>query len=231
MINFFVFLAVFISVASTPAHAQNIWERMFPSFFENEVPQGPSPEETLQAPFQTNIQNAPKSDLFKTYDTSLGTSKIIDGTDIRDLSNAHRSKSEVTVWSEEAVGVALNFSVDDLQKFGAVVRPYFTASGLDAYKNFLSTSGIVPILRKNNKKLSTYISQSPIIKQNGTSENIYKWVVDVPVLLSYVDIQQKENNNVQARTQEATIRIQVARVRNTKRHPEGMAIENWKIVK
>tara|TARA_B100001179_G_C18599606_1_gene409345 strand:- start:104 stop:790 length:687 start_codon:yes stop_codon:yes gene_type:complete len=189
--------------------------------------EGPLPSETLKAPFAKNTQNAGSQNALMTiYEAENGSGQSGD-KDIRSLDNPHRNPEQIAVWANEAASESLNFSFSDLQTFGSVLRPYFSDRGMSDFKKFLGQADIVTIMRNNNKELTSYIESLPAITKKGVSDGKYKWIVEIPVMISYTDPEEKMNKAARNQSQKLLVTTQLSRTSNLKRHPEGIMIERW----
>ena len=189
--------------------------------------EGPLPSETLKAPF---AKNSPKTGnqnaLMGIYEAENGAGQSSD-KDIRALDNPHRNPEQIAVWANEAASESLNFSLTDLQRFGSVIRPYFSDRGMSDFKAFLGQANIVTIMRSNDKELTSYIESLPAITQKGVSGGKYKWIVEIPVMISYTDPVKKANKAARNQSQRLLVTTQLSRTSDLERHPEGIMIERW----
>lgn len=227
-----VFLLVCICVLALPHTAQASFVDKIIDWFKPPVEQeGPRPDETLQAPFiQESAQK--DSELMEIYTpVDAAASDQLDESqseDIRKLSVAHRTDKQIMDWATNVTATALNFSLDELKKFGTVLRPSFSANGIQDFKSFLTRADIVRKLQGQKYKLASYISAQPQIVQKGQADGVWYWIVDVPVELNYLPLNVPNQARITpAGKQSGKIRLQITRTPNTKQFVQGMAVTRW----
>ena len=82
-------------------------------------------------------------------------------------------------------------------------------------------------MRSNDKELTSYIESLPAITQKGVSGGKYKWIVEIPVMISYTDPVKKANKAARNQSQRLLVTTQLSRTSDLERHPEGIMIERW----
>ncbi len=216
----------------SPVQAQaSILDKIVSWFKPPQEHEGPRPDETLRAPFVDNEASG-NNKLMRIYnEADLAANTGLDesqSADIRKLSVAHRTEGQITEWATNVVATALNFSMQELKNFAPVLRPSFSASAIQNFKSFLTRADIVRKLQNDKYRLASYISSQPQIVQKGTAEDIYYWVVDVPVELSYLPLNGTNKARINpSSTQSGTIRIQIQRTDNTQQFVQGMSVTRW----
>ncbi len=99
--------------------------------------------------------------------------------------NAHRSDGEIKTLLTKMVSESLSFGKDDFGGFLKTINPYFTDRGFQIYKNYLMSSDIVEIIRVNDYDMSVYIEQPPMSLNGMVVDNVYKWLYQMPVVVSF----------------------------------------------
>ncbi|MBL4589026.1 MAG: DotI/IcmL/TraM family protein [Alphaproteobacteria bacterium] len=202
---------------------QSLSQKIISWFTPEEKPTGPSPTETLQAPFLSKGPKAPQNSLRGIYDTANGNSR---SDTIHNQAIPHRSHLEIEDWLTEAVGKSLNFELADMKGFGKTLQPYYSQEGVNTFKAFLMGINAIAIIQKNDKKMSSYLTDTPLLKKEGAEDGLYRWVYDVPVLLSYID-NSKPPRELDPVIQNYLLRLTIVRTPITKVHKEGILIAHW----
>ncbi len=182
---------------------------------------GPSPSDTLQAPFAASHNDIKRNELTSIYDEAR---IIAAGGDPNDLNTPHRSHEQIEEWVSAAVSRSLNFEMSDMKKFKGMVAPFYSDTGLASFKRFLIGINAISIMQANNKKVGSYVEQTPMLKKEGSDKGLYTWVYDVPVMMSYLDNSKPPRDGVAPINQNYLLRLKVQRTDNVKKHPEGLQI-------
>ena len=221
-------LAVFLGLfpVSTPAQAESILNRVFPSIF-GAPDTGPKPEDTLQAPFggdkPPTAETKSQAGLMKMYELEQGAKKS-DGLD-----KPHRNAEQIGEWLTSVVTQAL--TIDPRAYKTDSFSPLFTTYAFQEYQTYLTTQKTVEMLNANNMKLTAFAESKPVLVQEGPLDGAYRWLFRVPVMLTYYDRvveTLKGNKKPISQTQRITVNIQVGRV-PAKTMSEGMIIERWSV--
>jgi hypothetical protein len=212
---FLVFLAVLISVTPHPAFAaKSLWE-VFSTMFD-EKPEEPDPGKTLQAPFAYNPSR-----------------KIEAGQTLPEnavpLDISHRSPKEIGDWLMTAVSDALSFEIPQDGTKPVLKSQYFTPAGLKQFEDFLERTGIQKVLDARKYNLRSFVRQTPLMLNEGSVQGHYRWLFEVPVMVSYIEGSNFKYNNLEKKepvNQAITLTLQVTRVKDGG-GKEGVLIEIW----
>lgn len=204
-------LAAFLHTAPAFA-AKSLWD-VFGSMFE-EKPVEPDPGQTLQAPFA--------------YDPNR---KIEAGETLPEnavpLDISHRSSSEIGKWLMTAVSDTMSFEIDEEGAAAPIKREYFTPSGVTQFQEFLTKTGIQKVLDSRKYHMRSFVRQSPLLLNEGAVQGHYRWLFEVPLMVSYITPGNFKYENSEAINQAITLTVQVTRVREGG-GAEGVLIEIWK---
>jgi hypothetical protein len=69
---------------------------------------------------------------------------------------------------------------------------YFTTGGWQQLQTQWNEAGIPHLILENNYRMTALVVQASQIVAKGRLKNVYRWIVDVPVLLTYVPPQGAE---------------------------------------
>lgn len=207
-----IFLSLLLMVQANPAMAgKSIWE-VFSTMFD-EKPEEPDPSQTLQAPFA--------------YDPSR---KIEAGQALPEnavpLEISHRSPQEIGDWLMTAVSDAMSFELAEDGTKPALKRDYFTPAGVAQFEEFLERTGIQKVIDSKKYHLRSFVRQSPLLLNEGSAQGHYRWLFEVPVMVSYIETGNFKYAEKEAINQALMLTIQVSRVKNGG-GKEGVLIEIW----
>ncbi len=227
--NFYL-LSAFIALTcvvsfSAQSQARSIFDILFG---EEDESKGPPPEVTLQAPFVTHVPaDARNNKLMEMY----GKSTPVPGSsNTLDIAQPHRSPEEISRWGAGAVAQALTISPEGWEKLEPIIRPDFSAYGLQEYRSYLDSVHIFDTLSKNNLRVQTISDGSAQVLREGVIGGTYHWLVQVPVMATFYnqtlktikDKRQKIGQN-----QEMVIQIQIGRTDKKDKNDLGVEIGRW----
>jgi hypothetical protein len=221
MIRFFL-LAFFFAALCAPhtAHAENMLSQFLRNIFDE--PAGPQPHDTLKAPFPTDgaTQTGSSSTLMKIYDERAAQTASTTASD-----KPHMTAHALREWVMQAVTNALTFDPQDTElakKRASFFEPY----AMTEFQNWMAASGINQSLG-GAYTLRTVLSSDPTLLSEGTLNGTYRWVFDVPVIISYVPrgTTTLKTATTIPQSQKLTLRVQVGRV--TDPNNQNILIERW----
>lgn len=208
MNKFFLFLCSFGILTGAPAPAQaSIWEFFFPSLRQYEE----DPSTTLQAPFAVDEQG----------------DKIVvpDEEKKEDLSVSHRLTANLGEWLGPVVAQAMTFESANYQDDLKETEPYFTPSARAAYLKFLQDKKVIKILESNRFYVRSIVEDTPVVLVEKPLDGRYRWLYEVPVLVTYMPYDLKDYKQGDATTQHMKLNIQIGRHEVAPEH--GVLIEQW----
>lgn len=144
------------------------------------------------------------------------------------LDTAHRTDSELKEWITTAISESMFFDSTNYSTIKQQVSPYFTASGMKQYDDYLRSSGILNNIQQNNYRMSIFIEDKPLLMNSLEMEGVYRWLYRLPLTISFVPrntvtLQESRNNIV---NRKMNLQIQLRRVR-LQGNPDAVQIESW----
>lgn len=216
----------------TGARAESPLNHLFPWLF-GPPDEGPKPEETLQAPFGNDRPKDVKDmskDQAKIMDM-YANDKSVNSND--DLTQPHRSPEQIGEWISGIVTLALSIDPKTHAVNAGKFKPLFSPYAWNEYLTFVSSSQLIETLQKNDMTLTAFSEKKPSMLQEGSLDGAYRWLYQVPVMLTYYKRDTKSlkgGAKAADQTQRITINIQLGRV-SLKTLSEGMIIERWTVSK
>lgn len=220
MTRFLLFaLCIGIFGMPQPAMAENIVSQILRKVFNEPV--GPQPEDTLKAPFPTDkTTQAPQNNLMTIYDTRKGQTGVLTSPD-----QAHMTTHALQEWVSQAVtnSLTLDKAQLDPQKLSMSFEPY----AVQEFQNWLQTSGVITDLQNRDVTLRAVAAAPPQLLSQGVLSGTYRWVFEVPVLVSYVPRGTTSLKTAAAipQSRNFTLRVQIGRV--NAQNDTRVLIERW----
>lgn len=213
MKKIFILMAIanFSLLVYAPVAQAGLMEFFFPSLKEVQ----PDPSETLQAPFADETLQAER-DIEKGH---LPENAI-------DLDKPHRDNASIRDWVVTAVSEAMMFESADSQADLAAHKASFDASGWKEYNAFLEEKGITKVLQTKRFQVRSFVEDVPLILNEGAVGGSYRWLFEVPVMVSYLERDLQSYKNVEPVNQHMVVTVQVGRKKDAG-NAEGILIEHW----
>lgn len=131
-------------------------------------------------------------------------------------------------WAATSVTEVMTLGFGDFDQQILGQRRRFTSEGWDSFRQALEAKKLRNDFKTKQLVLTTVPSGAPVIVWRGPdlesdSKNGYKWVVEVPVIMTYVT-----NNNV-SKKDKKIIRLTIVRVPG-RESVGGIAIRTWDLV-
>lgn len=94
--------------------------------------------------------------------------------------------NEVLSWSTESVLEICNYDYLNYQYTLKKIKPLFTSAGYESYIKALEDSKNLDLVKSKKLFVSAVPTSEPFISKEGVSdEGVYKWEVQVPVMVTY----------------------------------------------
>lgn len=143
----------------------------------------------------------------------------------------HLNQAQIAEWVEEQVTNAMTIdpvSFDDKKKnLLSDFQPY----ALTEYETHVVGTGLVDQLKQQSLKMNAIQDGAPQLVSEGALEGTYRWLYDVPLMLSYYPsgLQTlKTKQQASLPNQKITIRVQLGRLaQQDPKHPNGVMMEHW----
>lgn len=212
---------VLAAACPSQARAESILNTWFPGIFG--APQtGPKPEDTLQAPFQIKADKKPSGGLAGLYQTPQGAAEETTTAD-----TPHRSADQVASWATGQMADALSVRQKDsdpsvhAKRIAATFDPY----ALTTLQKYLSDGGLYEYVRSARKDIVAFVDGRPRTLGEGPVQGVYRWKIELPLLLSYLDPDVKTMQGMAApQTQKIITDVQIRRDEKTT-DPDHLVIE------
>ncbi len=184
-------------------------------------PVGPQPEDTLKAPFPTDKSaQVPQNNLMTIYDTRKGQAGVLTSPD-----QPHMTTHALQEWVSQAVtnSLTLDKPQPDPQKLSMNFEPY----AVQEFQTWLQNSGVVTDLQNGDITLRAVAAAPPQLLSQGVLSGTYRWVFEIPVLVSYVPRGTTSLKAAAAMPQSRnfTLRVQIGRV--NAQNDTRVFIERW----
>jgi hypothetical protein len=192
-----------------------ILKEYMPFLFEKK--EGPQPEDTLIAPFADPAlqQEAQTKD----------PGKPVLPVNAVPLNLPHRTAREVARWIMIATAESLSFDTGTFDARQKKVATYFTPEAYQKYLTFLDTGFYREKLRSGSISLHNFVREEPFMINNGVVDGSYRWLFEVPVMLSYLPAGTSGYKDQDPTNEELVFRIEV--MRSPGSGPEEILISNW----
>lgn len=147
------------------------------------------------------------------------------------LDSQNLTDNELKNWITMAVSDSLSFNKDSFSEISTKIRPYFTDAGFDKYQDYLINSGVAENIRTNNFDMSVYIENPPLYLNSSVINNTFKWLYQMPVVISFYPKGQIEDPSVADKfiNSKLSLRLQVTRAK-VDDDPNAIQIEDWVVV-
>ncbi len=136
------------------------------------------------------------------------------------LSHPILSLQAMGFWLSETIPQIMALSGASYRQGLKDIQPFFTDKGYRAFIRFLDQQKISSRLEQTRSDLSVVVEMNPDILADAVFNGVYRWNVDVPLLVSY------RNSNIPQ--QKMTINLDVVRVPFGK-NSDGLAFDFWEI--
>jgi hypothetical protein len=198
-------------IAPQPAHSKAILEFFFPMLKD----EGPDPSKTLTAPFaEPNEKNISMQGL------GLPENSV-------PLDQPHKPSNQIGDWVTMAVSEAMTFGDSDYKTTLEKISNHFTPEGKAQFMAFLEENSLIRVLESQKFNVSGFVQEAPLLLNEGGVDGSYRWLYQVPVMISYIDRNSKGyKDKLEPVNQLMSLTIQVGRT--TDRTPgHDLAIERW----
>lgn len=214
-----LFSFVFICFAGVQPARAGVFEFFFPMLKKKE----PDPSQTLQAPFAVG----------NTENDSAQSNGVAGQPVVKPLpenaipmNNPHRSTAQITEWVVMVVSEAMTFDKDDASVNLRSTTGYFNTLGRSQYEQFLKDSRLRNVIDSNKYHVRSYVRDAPILLNEGEVNGYYRWLYEVPVMVSYMGRTDKDYRKASPVNQQMTVTLQVGRSPRAT-DPAGIVVETW----
>ncbi len=183
-------------------------------FFPMLKAEGPDPAKTLEAPF------ADKEAIKNDKQPALA--------DNVPLNLPHRSDKQIASWLTGTVADTLTFDKIDPQDDYNEIRKFFDDKGWQQFNDYLVESKVQAVLDSRRYSLRSFVEEPPLLINKGEVSGVYKWLYEVPVMVTYLAAGQTKYDGAKQEpvTQTIIVKLQIARTGNPD-DGDGLVIESW----
>lgn len=201
----------FVSVGT--AHAKkSFWEAMLGPWLKD-MDTGPKPEDTLQAPFSDNPFQVNEHGARKAHT-------------LVPLSQPHMDHDTVGRWLMTAVAEAMTFRQNDTDEIIAARKAYFTDEAWNSAMMFSKRMGFDKVMDGNKYNVHSFVKTPPLLLNAMEHENRFRWLFEVPVMMSALDAEGFDYRELDAVNQEVMVVVQVGRY-TVDESEDGILIETF----
>lgn len=135
------------------------------------------------------------------------------------LNEPNMNDAAIVSWAARASSDVMTFGFHDYQRRLQESSLYFTRRGWQSFTEALDRSRIMEGVQKSQQVVTAAPKSAPVIVQQGLVDGIYRWVVQLPLIVTYQSgtAQQSDSLNVQ---------LVIVRV-STLDSPSGVGIQQW----
>jgi intracellular multiplication protein IcmL len=123
-------------------------------------------------------------------------------------------------WASKAVSSVYTYDFVNIDpQLENATNKYFSKEGKEAFLDQLSSSGAMDIVKNNKLVVSTTISGSPILENQGVLNGVYSWRLKIPATVTFQGAKEVENRKV-------SITLLISRA-STLEKEFGLEIKQW----
>ena len=135
------------------------------------------------------------------------------------LNEPNMNDAAIVSWAARAGSDVMTFGFHDYQKRLQDSSAYFTRRGWQNFTEALDRSRVIEGIQQSQRIVTAAPKAAPTIEQQGLVDGVYRWVVTLPLIVTY----QSGTN-----TQTENINVQMVIVRvSTLDSPSGVGIQQW----
>lgn len=211
----FIFVLALSVFAGGLSSAQAGWL----DIFLPETPKGPSPAETLKAPFAD--ENAVIQDMDMNGNAANRTP----------LHLRHRTNTVITRWVQQNIPNMLSYKTATYKAQYAENTKAFSKVGASEYLSFLQDKSFLTTLETGRYDITGFIQDYPVLLNEGAIDGYYRWLYQINVMVTYIESGARDYRSVKdadAITQEFTVDFQLGRAKDVE-NEHGVLIETWSV--
>jgi hypothetical protein len=211
-----VIASFFVVLAPVPASAKvSPWVTFF---FPSLKDDSDDPSKTLTAPF-ADKPAAAQLPAPPVTNVRLPENKI-------PLDTPHRNDKQMGDWVETAVSEALTFDKPNSQDSLNNNLKYFDEGGKQQYMAFLQDNSVLNVLQSGKFNIRGFAEEKPNLLNEGAVDGRYRWLFEVPIMVTYMDRNMKGYKDAQPVNQMMSVQVQVGRTADVT-SGKDVVIEHW----
>lgn len=197
-------------------------QKWLPALFPPET--GPKPEDTLEAPFR----DVKPTKSVKGLEWRGGKQEEAPSDQVFTALNIpHRAARDIGEWTVTHVSDVMSFGRGDYQTKLSRNKQYFDSSGYEEYRRFLQNNNLLKVLDSGQFRMRSFVKESPLLLNEGPVRGRYRWLYEIPVMITYMKPEMKNYENSEPVSQVLTLRVQVGRVPTSEGNQDGLLLESW----
>lgn len=217
-------LIISLAVTNAPPAQAGLLEFFFPSTRKKEY----DPTYTMQAPFAVD-EEARQKQIEQQSDPNAvrpATPKHAMPENNTPLNQPHRDNKEISAWLTTATSEAMTFDQPDYKALLKKDEQYFNETGKTEYMKFLNDHNIIKVLESGKYDVRSFVQGQPLLLNEGAVNGVYRWLYEVPMMVSYMDRGAKSYKDLEPVNQQLTLTVQVGRIGGVM-EGEAIVIERW----
>jgi intracellular multiplication protein IcmL len=135
------------------------------------------------------------------------------------LNQPNLSTPALLSWVAQASSETMSFSFSNYRRNLQQASRNFTRSGWESFSTALQQARIIESIEANTQEVTTVPRGAPVLKSEGLAGGQYQWVVQIPLLLTYV-------SGSRTRSESWIVTLVVVRVPRLE-SPNGVGIAQW----
>ncbi len=135
------------------------------------------------------------------------------------LNESNMTDAAIVSWAARSGSDIMTFGFHDHQKRLQETSIYFTRRGWQSFTEALEKSRIIQGVEQNQQVVTAAPQRAPVIVQQGLVAGIYRWIVTVPLVVTYQSGTAQSSNTLE-------VTMVIVRV-STLDNPSGVGIQQW----
>lgn len=135
------------------------------------------------------------------------------------LEQPNMGTAALASWAAQAATEVMTFGFHDYQRRMQQSSRHFTRYGWEGFTNALQKSRIIDSVEAAQQVVTAQPRSAPVLVQEGVYNGKYRWVLDLPLTVTY-------KAATSSRTDNLTVRLVIDRV-PVLENPSGVGIEQW----
>ncbi len=135
------------------------------------------------------------------------------------LSQPNLSAPSLMSWVAQATTEVMTFGFNDYRRRLQESSRNFTKRGWESFTQALQRSRIIEMVEVNQQIITAAPKGAPILESEGLVAGRYQWVVQIPIILTYMSGAKTHNTGLLV----TVVIVRVPRLES----PNGVGIEQW----
>ncbi len=135
------------------------------------------------------------------------------------LTQPNLSTPALLSWVAQATSETMSFSFSNYRRNLQEASRHFTRAGWESFSAALQQARIIESVEANTQEVTAVPRGAPVLQSEGVAGGQYQWVVQIPMLLTYVSGSKSRSDNW-------LITLVIVRVPRLE-SPNGVGIAQW----